>query len=117
MVSKAKQEVALSALDEGRAVELSDMFKMMADPTRLRIIFVCLDAPQAVGAIADCLGLSQSLVSHHLRLLRATRILRGDRSGKQIFYGLADEHIRTVITDMIDHVSEPSPDHEGFHDG
>ncbi len=117
MVSIVNKEAALSALDEARATELSDMFKMMADPTRLRIIIACLDLPLAVGAIAEKLSLSQSLVSHHLRLLRATRILRGERQGKQVFYTLADDHITTVITDMMDHVSEPRPDSEGIHDG
>lgn len=117
MVSIANREAALSSLDEARATELSDMFKMMADPTRLRIIIACLDMPLAVGAIADKLSLSQSLVSHHLRLLRATRILRGERHGKQVFYTTADDHIRTVITDMMEHVSEPRTESEGFQDG
>ncbi|MEE8274524.1 MAG: transcriptional regulator, partial [Alphaproteobacteria bacterium] len=49
-------------------------------------------------------------VSHHLRLLRAARILRAERRGKQVFYSAADEHIRTVLGDMIEHVAEPADD-------
>ena len=58
--------------------------------------------------MAQRLGLSSSLVSHHLRLLRAARVLRGRRHGKQVYYGLADEHISRVLLDMLDHVVEPA---------
>jgi len=80
----------------------------MGDPTRLRIILACLQGPTPVGTIASNLELSPSLVSHHLRLLRAARVLRGQRRGKQILYAVADEHISCVIADMLEHVVEPS---------
>ena len=60
----------------------------------------------AVGAIAERLGLSLSLVSHHLRLLRAARLVRGLREGKQVFYQVADHHVRGMITDMLEHIAE-----------
>ncbi len=94
-------------LDDGRVAELAGMFHMMGDPTRLRILLACMDEPIAVGEIARRLGLSQSLVSHHLRLLRATRLLRAERRGKQVFYGAVDDHVRHVVADMVAHVSEP----------
>jgi DNA-binding transcriptional ArsR family regulator len=87
------------------------MFRLMGDPTRLRIVLACLPGPLPVGAIARRLGLSSSLVSHHLRLLRAARVMRGQRHGKQVHYGVADEHISRVFLDMLDHVAEPG-DHE-----
>ena len=59
-----------------------------------------------VGVLADELGLSPSLVSHHLRLLRAARLLAGRREGKRVFYAPADEHVRSVVRDMLDHVAE-----------
>lgn len=88
-------------------IQLADMFRLMGDPTRLRIILTCLDIPISVGEIANRLSLSPSLVSHHLRLLKAARILRAERRGKQIFYSALDEHIRCVIDDMVAHVGEP----------
>lgn len=93
-------------VDDDRAPELADLFRLLGDPSRLRIVIACLDAPVAVGAIAEGLGLSLSLVSHHLRLLRAARLVRGLREGKQVFYQVADHHVRGMITDMLEHIAE-----------
>ena len=93
--------------------QLADTFRLMGDASRLRIILACLDGPASVGDIAARLDLSQSLVSHHLRLLRAARIVRAERRGKHVFYSAADQHIRTVITDMADHLAEPAEEHRG----
>jgi DNA-binding transcriptional ArsR family regulator len=90
-----------------RASELADLFRLLGDATRLKIVLACLDESVAVGDIAARLGLSGSLVSHHLRLLRAAAIVRAERHGKQVFYAAADEHVRRVIADMLEHVSEP----------
>lgn len=97
----------LATLDDDRVSQLAEMFRLMGDPTRLRIILGCLAGPCSVGDIAARLGLSSSLVSHHLRLLRAARVMRGRRHGKQVHYGVADEHIGRVFIDMLDHVVEP----------
>ena len=86
---------------------LADLFGLMGDETRLKIILVCLRGPISVGDIAKELGASQSLVSHHLRLLRAARVLRSERQGKNVFYSASDAHIECVINDMVAHVSEP----------
>lgn len=93
-------------IGEDQVVELAEMFRLMSDPTRLKIILACLDSPAAVGEMADRLGISASLVSHHLRLLRAARLLQADRRGRQVFYVVGDQHIRSMLTDMVDHVSE-----------
>lgn len=87
--------------------QLADLFSLMGDTSRLRIILTCLHSPISVSDIAEKLGLSQSLVSHHLRLLRAARIVRSERRGKQIFYVAADAHIQCVIEDMVAHIGEP----------
>ena len=88
-------------------VPLADLFRLLGDPTRLRIVLACVDEQRAVGAIAESLGLSQSLVSHHLRLLRAARIVRAARQGKQVFYLAADRHISGMLAGMLEHVAEP----------
>ncbi|TAL53155.1 metalloregulator ArsR/SmtB family transcription factor [Pandoraea sp.] len=96
-------------LSDDQVVELAEMFRLMGDPSRLKIIAACLSAPMCVSDIAAKLGLSQPLVSHHLRLLRAARVLRAARRGKQIFYEAADDHVRRMIDDMADHVCEHPP--------
>ena len=92
---------------DGYIAELADLFRLLGDPTRLRIVLACLDTPIAVNDIANKLSLGNSLVSHHLRLLRAARIVKADRHGKQVFYAAADRHISGVLTDMLEHIAEP----------
>ena len=98
--------VARASLNEDRAAELADLFRLLGDATRLRIVIACLEEPIAVGDIATRLGLSGSLVSHHLRLLRAAAIVRPERHGKQVFYVADDDHVRRIVGDMIEHVAE-----------
>jgi len=88
--------------------QLADLFALLGDVTRLRIVLTCLANPTSVGEIADKLGLSSSLVSHHLRLLRAARLVRSERKGKQMFYSPLDNHVECVIGDMMAHVAEPA---------
>lgn len=92
--------------------QLADLFHLLGDPTRLRIVLSCLPAPIAVGDMAATLQLSSSLVSHHLRLLRAARIVKAERQGKQVFYSAADAHITGVLSDMLEHIAEPSNGNE-----
>ena len=93
---------------DGEHVEaLAETFRLLGDPSRLRIVLSCLEGPASVGEIVGKLGLSQSLVSHHLRLLRATRLLKAGKEGRQVFYSLPDCHVRDMLTNLIDHVMEP----------
>lgn len=82
------------------------MFKLMGDPSRLGILVACLDGPASVGEIALRLSLSPSLVSHHLRLLRAARLVKAERRGKQVFYAIDDHHIEQIVIDMLAHAAE-----------
>jgi len=93
-------------LEQDHLIELSEVFKLLGDPTRLAILICCMDAEKSVGDIVGSTGASQSLVSHHLRLLRGARLVRPRRAGRQIFYKAHDEHIRCTLKDMIDHVAE-----------
>lgn len=111
-MSALKENTRAAPLGPDQTAELADMFRLMGDPSRLRIVLACLDAPVAVGDIAVRLGLSPSLVSHHLRLLRAGRILKAARRGKQVFYAAADAHISRVVADMVAHVGETLRDGE-----
>ncbi|KND55968.1 Transcriptional regulator, ArsR family [Candidatus Paraburkholderia kirkii] len=98
---------AVAAAADDRVVPLADLFRLLGDPTRLRIVLACVEHERAVGAIAESLGLSPSLVSHHLRLLRAARIVRAARQGKQVFYVAVDRHISAMLGELLEHVAEP----------
>ena len=93
-------------LSDDDAVALADLFRLLGDPSRLRIVTSCLRKPLAVSDIAAKLGLSVSLVSHHLRLLKGARLVRAERLGKQVFYEADDAHVRRMIEDMVTHVGE-----------
>ncbi|HYD30098.1 MAG TPA: metalloregulator ArsR/SmtB family transcription factor [Azospirillaceae bacterium] len=108
--SVSKDSPPLERLPEDRVAEMADMFRLMSDPSRLRIILACLETPASVGDMAQTLGLSASLVSHHLRLLRAGRLIQAERRGNRVYYLITDEHIRRVLSDMVDHVAETGTD-------
>ena len=95
------------------AVEIAEIFRLLGDPTRLRVVVACLDAPRSVGDIAEAVGATPSLVSHHLRLLRAMRLVRADRRGRNVYYQAQDDHVRCVIRDLHDHVGEASGNPDG----
>lgn len=107
MTGSESRAPALSAQD---TTILAETFRLLGDPTRLRILFFCIARPQSVGDIAEGLGLSQSLVSHHLRLLRGARLVRGERRAKQVFYALADRHVSDMLADMASHIAEEHDD-------
>ena len=93
-----------SDLKPENIVELSGTFGLLADPTRLSIVIACMDQRRSAGEIAETLGVSPSLTSHHLRLLRSARILKADREGKHVFYSMADDCVHSVLNIMIEHV-------------
>lgn len=87
-------------------IEMAEIFHLMGDVNRLQLLLACLEKPVSVTPLANHLGLSPSLVSHHLRLLKASRLLRAERQGKQIFYCVDDEHVRSILQDMLVHLSD-----------
>jgi ArsR family transcriptional regulator len=76
-------------LNDDQIYELAEMFRLMSDPSRLSIVLSCLAERVSVGEMAQRLRLSPSLVSHHLRLLRAARLLQAERQGRQVFYQIS----------------------------
>ncbi|MCD7058785.1 ArsR/SmtB family transcription factor [Pelagibacterium xiamenense] len=100
-------------IPEANITIIAETFRLLGDPTRLKILLVCLEGPRPVGDIAQAVDASQSLVSHHLRLLRAARLVVGTRKAKQVIYEAADDHIRHMLADMIAHSDEEpdAPDH------
>ena len=96
----------LPVLSSQDIAQLADTFKLLGDPSRLRILLQCLTHPAAVNDIAEALQLSQSLVSHHLRLLKAARLVTGERHARHIYYRVADKHVSHVLLDMAVHLTE-----------
>ncbi len=86
--------------------ELSELFKVFADLTRIKLLYVLFDGELCVQDIAEKLDMTQSAISHQLRVLKAAKLVKGRRDGKQIYYALADEHVKTIIGQGFDHVTE-----------
>ena len=105
----------LPELTDGQTAELAELLRLLGEPTRLRILLACLAQPASVGEFAARLGIPRSLVSHHLRMLRASRFLGSRRNGKQIIYSPADDRIRCILEDLVEHVVERPDEREHGH--
>ena len=92
--------------DEESLYDLAELFKVFGDTTRIRILYVLFEAEMCVCDIAEILNMTQSAISHQLRVLKQARLVRNRREGKQIYYSLADDHVRTIIGQGMDHVDE-----------
>lgn len=101
----------MALLNDDELTELGEMFRMLGDPTRLGIVLACMDEAVSVGHMASQLGATPSLISHHLRLLRATRLVRGTRDGRSVRYQVSDDHVRTMLQNMVAHIHEEPGEH------
>ena len=95
-------------LDAGSVAALAETFRMLGDVTRVRILDVLSRREWCVQDIARQLGVSESAISHQLRLLRGLRLVRSRRSGRQVFYALDDHHIVRLFAQGLEHVQENS---------
>ena len=85
---------------------LSELFRIFGDSTRIRILYVLFESEMCVCDIAALLGMTQSAISHQLRALKNARLVKARREGKTVFYALADDHVKTIINQGLEHVSE-----------
>lgn len=92
--------------DDDTLDQLEELFKTFGDSTRIKILYVLHESELCVCDIAAVLGMTQSAISHQLRVLRQMRLVRTRRDGKQICYSLADEHVKTIISMGIEHIEE-----------
>lgn len=92
--------------DEQELDSLAELFKVFGDPTRIRILFVLFEAEVCVCDLAKALNMTQSAVSHQLRILKQNRLVKNRRDGKSMFYSLADDHVRTMIAQGREHILE-----------
>ena len=93
-------------LDEDELIEMAELFKMFGDSTRIKILCGLFEGEKCVQEITDATGSSQSAVSHQLRLLKQARLVRCRRKGKQIYYSLADDHVKTILGMAKEHLEE-----------
>ena len=92
--------------DDDDLYDLAELFKVFGDSTRIRILFVLFESEMCVCDIAELLGMTQSAISHQLRALKNARLVKARREGKTVFYALADDHVKTIIDQGLEHVLE-----------
>ena len=92
--------------EETQLYDLAELFKVFGDSTRIRILYVLSEAEVCVGDIAQILNMTQSAISHQLRILKQNKLVKVRREGKQIYYSLADDHVRGIIAMGREHIEE-----------
>lgn len=92
--------------DEEILYDLAELFKIFGDSTRIRILYALFESEMCVCDIAQLLGMTQSAISHQLRCLKQSKLVKYRREGKTVFYSLADAHVRTIFDQGMEHIME-----------
>ena len=92
--------------EETELYDLAELFKVFGDSTRIRILFVLFETEVCVCDLAQALNMTQSAISHQLKILKQSKLVKSRREGKSIFYSLADDHVRTIIAQGREHIEE-----------
>ena len=92
--------------EENELYDLAELFKVFGDSTRIKILYVLFEAELCVCDIAQLLNMTQSAISHQLRILKQNRLVKNRRDGKSVFYSLADSHVKTIISQGMEHIQE-----------
>ena len=100
------REVTERMPDEDELYDLAELFKVFGDSTRIRILFALFEADICVCDLAATLNMTQSAISHQLRILKQARLVSARREGRQVIYALADEHVRVIIAAGREHIEE-----------
>ena len=99
-------EVIKRMPDEDLLMDLSELFKVFGDSTRIKILYVLLESDMCVCDLAQVLNMTQSAISHQLRILKQSKLVKNRREGKTVIYSLADGHVRSIISQGMEHVGE-----------
>ena len=102
IVEKVQKEMP----DEDTLYDLTELFRIFGDSTRVRILYVLFESEMCVCDIAALLGMTQSAISHQLKILKQAKLVTGRREGKSVFYALADDHVRSIINQGREHIEE-----------
>lgn len=92
--------------NDEKMTELSELFKLFGDSTRIKLLYRLFDEEMCVQDLADSLMMTQSAVSHQLKILKMGKLIKSRREGKQIYYSLADNHVRTILSMGEEHIDE-----------
>ena len=92
--------------DENTLYDVAELFKNFADSTRIRILYCLIEKECSVNEIAEKLNMNQSAISHQLRILKNSKLIRHRREGKTVYYALDDDHVYNIISQGIEHVKE-----------
>lgn len=92
--------------EEEELYDLAELFKVFGDSTRIKILYVLFESEMCVCDIAGILNMTQSAISHQLRVLKQSRLVKFRREGKVVFYSLADDHVRTIVNQGLEHIEE-----------
>lgn len=106
METKNRQNQPHPTPDEGMLCDLAELYKIFGDSTRIKILYALFDEERGVGDIADSLGMTMSAISHQLRILKQARLVKSRREGKMVYYSLADDHVKTIFSQGLDHICE-----------
>ncbi|SFV00148.1 ArsR/SmtB family transcription factor [Butyrivibrio sp. INlla21] len=102
LVSRINKEMP----SEDELYDLAELFKVFGDSTRIKILFALFESEMCVCDIAETLKMTQSAISHQLKILKQSKLVGNRREGKSIIYYLADDHVRTIIDQGINHINE-----------
>lgn len=92
--------------DDDILYDLADLFRIFADSSRIKILYALYESELCVSAITQALGMTQSAVSHQLRALKQSKLVKYRREGKTVFYSLADDHVVTILAQGMEHIEE-----------
>lgn len=100
------EQVLRSMPEDNQLIDLAELFKIFGDSTRIKILYALFEAEVCVCDLSQLLGVSISAVSHQLRILKQANLVKFRKEGKTVFYSLADDHVRTVLGQGMEHINE-----------
>ena len=101
-----KEKMTIIDVTENELYDLAELFKTFGDSTRIKILYVLFDMERSVGDIAEKLNMTQSAISHQLKILKKAHLIKSRREGKTMLYSLDDDHVKTIIAMGKQHIEE-----------
>ena len=101
-----KEKMTIIDVGENELYDLAELFKTFGDSTRIKILYVLFDSERSVGDIAEKLNMTQSAISHQLKILKQAHLIKSRREGKTMLYSLDDDHVKTIIAMGKQHIEE-----------
>ncbi|MBQ1406990.1 MAG: helix-turn-helix transcriptional regulator [Eubacterium sp.] len=106
IIEKTVESAEIGMMDEDELIDLAELFKVFADSTRIKILYDLFRGEKNVTEICEDIAMNQSAVSHQLKILKASKLVKARRQGKSMYYALADDHVKTIIAMGKEHIEE-----------